>query len=113
MVDCADLDCLGVGDCPCDHPDYDAMMALFEVTDPDQNMGNWGVCNVCEWSRVLCNEENRVTSISFDENHNDFFTAPLPPEVGNLTYLERFAVFDCTLIAVSYTHLTLPTILLV
>jgi len=98
LIDCADLDCLGVGDCPCDHPDYDAMIALFEVTDPNFNMGGWGECNVCDWTLVVCNEFNRVSRISFDEIHSDFFIAPLPPQVGDLEFLVDFQVFDCTLL---------------
>ncbi len=78
---------------PCDHPDFEALIALYDATDGP----NWTVntgwvdgaagtdCDVCNWEGILCNADNRVRSLRLDNNN---LSGPIPPELADLTELE-------------------------
>ncbi|WP_235297910.1 leucine-rich repeat domain-containing protein [Portibacter marinus] len=75
------------------HPDYDALMALFNATDGSNwtNNGGWGSdCDVCNWYGVGCSG-NEVWSLSLSNNN---LVGILPDELGQMQYLERFHAWD-------------------
>ena len=91
LVDCADLDCAGEGDCPCDHPDYDALIALYNATNgPTDWIERFGwngeTCEVCNWFGVSCNSDGRVRELLLLTNG---LTGYVPGEINQLTEIER------------------------
>ncbi len=83
----------GAGGCtPC-HPDFDALMALYNSTDG----ANWNIntgwaegaagldCDVCAWPGVVCDGNGRVTGLNGNSNN---LTGPLPAEIGDLSQLQ-------------------------
>lgn len=88
-VDCGGPDC---APCPCDHPDFDALMAFYDATGGpgwDDNTG-WvdgaaGMdCDPCGWYGVGCNN-GRVTKIDLYINN---LTGFLPADVGGILMLD-------------------------
>ena len=89
-----DIDCGGIcTPCPCTHPDYNALLALYNATDGPNwtNSTDWvsdttSSCDPCTWFGVVCNANNRVTELNIDGNG---LIGQLPSEIGNFSFLER------------------------
>ncbi|MBL7796049.1 MAG: hypothetical protein JNJ90_06040 [Saprospiraceae bacterium] len=79
---------------PDEHPDYDALMALYNSTDGANWFNNTGWidgaagtdCNVDEWYGVTCDPPGSGRVVSLVLNNNNL-SGPLPNEIGNLTEL--------------------------
>ena len=71
---------------PCDHPDYEPLVALYEATSGDNWTTTWDLsnCDVCSYPGITCNEERRVARIRLDENN---LTGFIPSEISQLEYL--------------------------
>lgn len=92
IIDDGNCSCQGVGSEECLHPDYTALMALYNSTNGDNWTDNtgWGQdCEPCEWFGLLCNEEGRVTVIDLKSNN---LTGSLP--TLQFQELLNFIVFD-------------------
>ncbi len=72
----------------CNHPDYDALMALYNATGGPNWVDNtgWGSdCDVCQWAGVNCSVvTGRVSSLRLEYNN---LTGPLPLALGDMTGL--------------------------
>jgi len=74
---------------PCDHPDYDALVAFYNTTDGANWTQKWDLsdCNICDWFGISCDPlTNRVNEILLTNNN---LSGELPPQIGDLTYLIR------------------------
>ncbi len=73
----------------CDHPDYDALVALNHSISGL----NWDIndCDVCSWEGIICNEQDRVSSIdrSFELVE---LVGTIPSEIGNLSQLKKLVL---------------------
>ncbi|MBN8682196.1 MAG: gliding motility-associated C-terminal domain-containing protein [Chitinophagales bacterium] len=56
---------------PCMHPDRAALIELYEATDGDNWTTSWDTtsCDVCNWYGVVCDGNNRVTSLQLASNN--------------------------------------------
>jgi len=96
---------LDQGSEPCPHPDYNALMSLYDNTDgPNWNDNSgWadgaaGIdCDPCLWFGVSCNEEGRVTCLDLDGlegcsnftiNSGNGLNGSLPNAIAGLSELE-------------------------
>ena len=72
---------------PCDHPDYEPLVALYEATDGDNWTTSWDLsnCDVCSHFGITCDESRRVTRIDLDGNN---LTGFIPSEIGEIENLE-------------------------
>lgn len=90
-VDCGGPDC---PPCPCEHPDYAALMDFYNATDgPNWNQNAGWVdgaagtdCDPCSWTGIVCNENGRVTSIFFLLPNQ--MSGTIPSSIGDLTALQ-------------------------
>ncbi|GEM_PF-1581186 len=80
----------------CDHPDYPALVAFYNATNGTDWTEKWDLsdCQVCDWFGVSCNQQNRVTGITLDENG---LTGMIPTEIGSLNFL-RVLILDNNLL---------------
>ncbi len=89
----------------CSHPDYDALIALYNSTDGANWINNTGWingaagtdCEPCSWYGVSCNADDRVICIDLDGvvnctdggvGNGNNLNGTIPPEIGDITYLE-------------------------
>ena len=71
----------------CEHPDYPALVALYNATDGDNWTEQWDLsnCDVCAWDGIGCDPlTNRVDVISLNNNN---LIGELPPEIGDINFL--------------------------
>lgn len=83
---------------PCQHPDYAALMALYNSTNgqnwtnngtksnPQNTTAGWAKdCAVCDWYGVTCDSSGRVVSISLSDNK---LNGKIPNLIDQLSFLE-------------------------
>ncbi len=78
----------------CDHPDYNALMALYNSTDGDNwyNNNGWGTtCNPCSWYGITCDANDNVVRVILNDNN---LTGEIPTEIGDLTFLKELDLFE-------------------
>ncbi|MCB0635613.1 MAG: gliding motility-associated C-terminal domain-containing protein, partial [Lewinella sp.] len=107
--DIIQADCGCAGTLACGHPDYDALMALYNATDganwtfsgtnadPGSTSAGWGKdCEPCQWYGITCDANDRVICIDLDGiNDCDYagdltgnsLSGPLPAAFDNLPFL--------------------------
>jgi len=70
----------------CDHPDYSALVALYDATDGDNWTTSWDLsdCDVCAYSGITCDENGQIIEIDLDGNN---LTGVIPPEIGEFSNL--------------------------
>ncbi|MCB0637871.1 MAG: hypothetical protein KDC54_14685, partial [Lewinella sp.] len=92
----------------CSHPDYDALMALYNATDgpnwtfngtsadPGSTTAGWDRdCEPCQWYGIECDGNERVTCIDLDgvpacsasSLGGNGLAGEIPAEIGELTFL--------------------------
>jgi len=84
---------------PCTHPDYDALMALYNSTggdnwtnngttaNPQSTTAGWGKdCDVCTWYGVECDGNNRVITLTLIGNN---LNGEIPNNSFNLPELQE------------------------
>lgn len=81
----------------CTHPDYDALMALYNSTDGDSwtNNEGWGTtCNPCDWYGITCDGNDRVTRIILNDNN---LYGQITPELEDLSFLVELDLYENSL----------------
>ncbi len=81
---------------PC-HPDFDALLAMYNATDGPNWLDNTGWadgaagtdCDVCSWEGITCNVAGRVIEINLPNNQ---LSGTLPAEMVGLTELIEIQV---------------------
>ncbi|MEM9990769.1 MAG: hypothetical protein AAF738_03340, partial [Bacteroidota bacterium] len=81
------------------HPDYDALMALYNATDGDNwtNKTGWedGAqntnCDVCTWYGVTCGFQGRVFQLQLMQNN---LNGTLPAAIGSLSTLSSLTIAE-------------------
>jgi len=94
-------------DCPCQHPEFDDLMAIYDALGGENWYHNhkWGECNLVNkngnyWSGVTfsgpkivtCDTFYSVSKIEFTSASSVPISGSLPPEIGNLTNLEVLTI---------------------
>jgi Leucine-rich repeat (LRR) protein len=77
---------------PCDHPDYEALIDLYNSTNGDywinnngwQDGSNGDNCAPCTWFGIICNSDDRVTEIVLEENS---LSGSIPNNIGDFPFL--------------------------
>ena len=56
---------------PCDHPDYEPLVALYNATDGDNWTTSWDLsdCDVCSYFGITCDGDGKITEIDLDGNN--------------------------------------------
>jgi surface protein len=80
----------------CDHPDYPALIALYNSTNGASwnNNSGWATdtdCDPCSWFGVTCDANDRVQALNLAGNN---LTGVLPSELGQLTTLTELILTD-------------------
>ncbi|MFK7980768.1 MAG: T9SS type A sorting domain-containing protein [Saprospiraceae bacterium] len=70
----------------CDHPNYPALVALYNATDGDNWTTSWHLsdCDVCSYFGITCDESGQIIEIDLDGNN---LTGVIPPEIGEFSNL--------------------------
>jgi len=87
------------GECPCDHPDYAALEALYNSTGGANWTNNTGWLQDCDpcgivsntpWHGITCfGNSEVVTEINLNGNN---LVGPIPPEIGDLISLDLLSL---------------------
>jgi hypothetical protein len=88
-----DENCNGLIDEASSHPDFAALMDLYNATGGPNwtNKTGWGIdCNVCGWYGVNCNSAGRVFMLDLSQNN---LIGTIPNSIGSLTDLQQLWLF--------------------
>ena len=97
-VDCGGLLCVPC-DTSCDHPDRQALIALYNATGGSDWLNSWDTsdCQPCSWYGITCNNDGRIICIDLDGVTNcgngglgngNGLVGFIPDQIGDFEFLE-------------------------